>query len=230
MAPGQVLGSLPVGPVPILTFDLPAGGFFVRVHAVGTTVSAASNEVPLFVNVAVPPSPPANLLGLVNGSTLALTWRNTFGGGAPAGAMLDVSGAATTSIPLGAGESFTVGGVPAGTYVLRLRSINAGGASSPSNPVTVTMPGVCSGAPQPPTRFLAYRVGTTVFVIWESPAAGPAPTSYRLHVTGAAVLDVPLTATSISSPVPSGTYNLSVRSVNACGTSPPTAVQAVTVP
>ncbi len=130
---------------------------------------------------------------MVNGSTLALAWRNTFGGGAPTGAILDVTGAATTSIPLGPGESLNVGGVPAGTYTLRLRSTNAGGASAASNPVTVTFPDACSGAPEPPTRFLAYRIGTTVFVIWESPAAGAAPTSYLLHVTGAITLDVPLT-------------------------------------
>ena len=230
VAPGDVLGSLPVGPVPILTFDAPSGAFFVRVHAVGTSVSAASNEVPLFVNVPAPPSAPANLLGMVDGSSLALAWRNTFGGGQPSGAVLDVTGAATTSIPLGPGESLNVGGVPSGTYTLRLRSTNAGGAGLASNPVTVTFPDSCSGAPGPPTRFLAYRIGTTVFVIWESPAAGAAPTSYVLHVTGAFTLDVPLAATSLSSPAPPGTYNLSVSAVNACGASPPTAVQSVTIP
>ena len=111
-----------------------------------------------------------------------------------------MTGAATTSIPLGPGESLNVGGVPSGTYTLRLRSTNAGGASVASNPVTVTFPDACSGAPGPPTRFLAYRIGTTVFVIWESPAAGAAPTSYVLHVTGAITVDVPLPGDIVEQP------------------------------
>ena len=193
-------------------------------------MSAASNEVPLFVNVPAPPSAPANLLGMVSGSSLALAWRNTFGGGAPSGAVLDVTGAATTSIPLGPGETLNVAGAPGGTYTLRLRSTNAGGSSAASNPVTVAFPAACSGAPQAPTRFLAYRIGTTLFVIWESPAAGAAPTSYLLQVTGAINVGVPLAATSASSSVPAGNYNLSVQSVNACGASAPTAVQSVMIP
>ena len=231
VSPGEVLASMPLGPLPIFTLDVPTGAFLVRVRTVsGASISGVSNEVPLYVNVAVPPSAPANLLGVVNGSTLALTWRNTFGGGAPSGGILDVTGAATASIPVGATEMLSFPGVPGGTYTLQVRSTNAGGAGTASNAVTLSFPGACSGAPQTPSRFLAYRVGNQVYIVWESPTAGPAPTNYVLHATGTVTANLPLAATSFTSPVPPGTYNLSVSAANACGSSAATGVQTVTVP
>ena len=185
VAPGQVLASLPLGNLPIFTLDVPTGSFFIRMRSIaGATTSGVSNEVPLHVNVPVPPSEPASLLGLVNGSTLSLQWRNTFGGGVPAGAVLDVTGTHSLSLPLGDTEAFSIGPVPNGTYTFRVRNGNGGGAGPASNPVTLTFPGACSGAPQAPTRFLAYRIGTTLNVVWEAPSAGPAATTYVLRATG----------------------------------------------
>jgi hypothetical protein len=182
------------------------------------------------VNVPLAPSAPSNLLGLVNGSSLTLAWRNTFGGGAPSAHILDVSGAINISLPLGPGNSFSFSGVPAGTYTLSLRARNAGGASASSNPITLTFPGPCSGAPGTPENFLAYKVGNVVFVVWDPAATGPAPTGFVLNVTGSFVGPIPTTGRALSSPVAPGTYNVSVVATNLCGSSAPTAVQSVTVP
>ena len=78
--PGEVLGSLATNsPFPIWRVAAPTGAFYVRVHAIaGSERSGPSNEIRIFVNVPTPPSPPANLTALVNGSSLALTWRPTF--------------------------------------------------------------------------------------------------------------------------------------------------------
>ena len=232
VSPGQVLASLPIaGTAPIYTFAAPTGAFLVRVHTIsGASTSGPSNEIPLVVGLPVAPSAPANLLGLVNGSSLTLAWRNTFGGGAPASHILDVSGSINTSLPLGPGNSFSFSGVPAGTYTLSLRATNAGGASGSSNPVTLTFPSACSGAPGTPENFLAYKVGTTVFVVWDPAATGPAPTGFVLNVTGAFAGSFGTTGRAMSSPVAPGTYNVSVVANNACGTSAATAVQSVTVP
>ena len=94
--PGEVLASISVGSAnPIYTFVAPTGAFHVRMHTLsGATRSAPSNEIRIFVNVPAPPSAPADLLGLVNGSSVALAWRNTFEGGAPGGLILDVTGRA----------------------------------------------------------------------------------------------------------------------------------------
>ena len=92
--PGEVLGSIPTNsPFPIFTIAAPTGAFYVRMHALaGAERSGPSNEIRIFVNTSTPPSPPADLLGLVNGSSVGLTWRNTFLGGAPTDVVLERHG------------------------------------------------------------------------------------------------------------------------------------------
>ena len=219
LVPGQVLASLETGsPNPLFSFLAPTGSFYLRVHTrSGASRSAASNEIRLHVNVPVPPSAPANLLGLANGSSLALVWRNTFEGGPPSNLVLDVTGAFTGSFSLGLAETFQFPAVPPGTYTMSVRAANAGGSSPPSNPVSLTFPGPCSGAPATPANFLAYRLGATLFAVWDPPAAGPAPTSYVLHVTGAFVGAVPTPGRILSGTVAPGAYGLRVQASNACG-------------
>ena len=136
----------------------------------------------------------------------------------------------TTTIPLGAVERFQFPSVPSGTYTLSLRAQNAGGFSPSSNSVTLTFPGACTGAPQAPANLLAYKVGNVIFVVWDPPAAGAAPTSYVLNVTGSFVGSIPTPARSLSGTVGPGTYNISVYAANPCGTGAATPVQTVTIP
>ena len=230
--PGETLATLPTGSLaPTFTFTAPSGSFYVRLHALnGAARSAASNEVPIHVNVPVVPSAPANLLGLVNGSSLALAWTNTYTGGSPTSLVLDVTGSIATSIPLGLSEGFTFAGVPDGTYTLALRAQNAGGVSPPSTPVTLSFPGPCTGPPQAPTNVLAYRVGNTVFVNWAPAPGGPAPTGYVLNVTGSFVGSFPTSGRAMSGTVGPGSYTLTVGATNVCGASAASPPQTVVVP
>jgi hypothetical protein len=232
LVPGEVLAALPTGhTAPIFTFVAPTGSFFIRMHTVTASgESGPSNEIPLHVGVPVPPSAPQGLLGMVNGSAVALAWKNTFGGGAPTNSILDVTGSLNASLPVGLAESFTFPAVPPGTYTVRVRSSNAAGVSPPSDPVTLAFPGACLGPPVEPEHFLAYRIGNTIFVVWDPPASGPAPTEYVLDVSGAFVGAFSTGGRRLSGTVGPGTYNLSVRAVNPCGSSPATAAQAVSVP
>jgi hypothetical protein len=232
LTPGAALASLETGlTAPVFTLSVAPGAFFVRVYALsGAERSTASNEVRLFVDVAVPPSPPANLVGLVQDATVALAWRNTYEGGAPTSVILDVTGPVATSLPLGLVESFTFVGVPPGTYALSLRAVNAAGSSAPSNAITLTFPGTCSGPPRPPTNILAHRVGNRVTVQWDPPATGPAPTSYTLTLVSPLSLSLPTTARAVSGVVVSGNYVLRIHAVNACGVSAPSALHTVVVP
>ena len=232
LSPGEVLASIPTGSAaPTFAFAAPAGSFYVRVLALNDTArSAASNEIHVHVNTPVAPSAPANLLGLVNGSTLALAWTNTYGGGAPTSLVLDVSGAINTSVPLGLTDSFSFAGVPAGTYTLSLRAQNAAGSSPSSNIVAFSFPGVCSGPPDTPADVVAYLVGQTVFIDWAPAASGPAPTSYVLYVTGSFVGGFATTGHSLSGTVGPGSYTLAVVAVNACGPSAGSPPQTVVVP
>ncbi len=232
VAAGQTLASLQAaGTTPLHTFVAPTGAFYVRVHTVsGANRSIASNEIRIFVNVPAPPSAPADLIGLVNGSAVALAWRNTFEGGAPGGIVLDVAGPITRSIPLGMTEGFQFNGVPGGAYTVSVRAVNSFGSSTPSNSIVLTFPGPCSGPPLPPSRFLAHRVGRTLHVVWDPAASGPAPTSFVLNVSGAFSAALGTPARTLSGTVGPGTYHFSVLAANPCGSSDATAVQTVVVP
>ncbi|MCC6992188.1 MAG: cadherin-like domain-containing protein [Acidobacteria bacterium] len=232
VTPGQTLAALPTGSgLPVFTFTAPNGAFYLRLKSAGGgQTSAASNEIRVFVNQPVAPSAPANLLGLADGSVLGLTWRQTFGGGTPTGAILDVSGPVSASLPLAATESFSFSNVPAGTFTFSLRAANTSGTSPSSNSVTLAFPGGCTGVPQTPAGFLAYNVGNTLHVLWEPPSSGAAVSGYVLNVSGAFTGTFPLPLRGLSAPVPPGTYTFTVRAVNSCGSSPATAPQTVVVP
>ena len=186
-----------------MTFALPSGSFHLRVRAiVGGTSSGVSNEILVHVNVLLPPSPPAGLLGLVVGDTLSLAWTNTLEGGAPAAAVLDVTGAATLSVPLGLTDTFSFAGVPPGTYTFAVRAVHGVGSSAPSNAVTLTFPGGCAGA----------------------------PLAYVLNVSGSFVGALATPVRALSGAVGAGSYGFTVVASNACGASAPTATQTVNIP
>ena len=229
-SPGVPAAQILVDNVPTFTLQAPTGTIYLRVRTrVGTSQSDPSNEIQVLVNVLAPPSAPDNVLTLVNDTSVALTWRNTFTGGAPLNMVLDVTGALTATLPLGLTDSVQFNGVPAGTYTLTLRAVNLAG-SADAAPVTLTFPGPCSGVPQVPTNLVAYKVGNTIHVVWDAPSAGAAPTFYVLNVTGSFVGGFATTVRSMSGTVGPGTYGISVAAVNPCGTSAATATQTVTVP
>jgi len=229
--PGSVIGALPLGVTPSVTVTLPTGSFYIRLRtlAAGQT-SAASNEVLTHVNVPVVPSAPANLLGLTNGSALGLAWTPTFAGGASSGVTLEVSGALSVSLPLGAVDNFSFPSVPPGTYTFTVRQTGTGGTSPASPPVTLTFPGGCSGAPQVPANFLAFNAGGILSLSWDAPLTGAAPTGYLLSVTGSFVGTLPMNTRTFNTPGPAGTFNLAVIATNPCGASVPTATRTVSFP
>ena len=233
VSPGEVLASVATGgTATTYTFAAPTGAFYIRLHAVASGArSVASNEIRIFVNVPAPPSAPTNLLGLAVGSSLQLAWKNTAAGGTPTGVIVDVTGSLVGSLSLPLAEDFALaGGVPAGTYTMSLRAVNSTGISASSNSVTLTFPGACSGAPAPPTNFVATTGVNALSLSWGLPASGPAPSGYVLIVSGAFVGSVPVTGRSVAGAVPAGTYTLSVAATNACGTSAPSPPVTVTVP
>ena len=77
-------------------------------------------------------------------------------------------------------------------------------------------------------------VGTTVTLSWTPPATGGAPTSYSLEASlsagGPALTVIPVASTSLTVPgVPSGTYFVRVKAVNAEGAGPPSNEETVVV-
>ena len=198
----------------------------------GAQMSLPSNEIRVYVNVPQRPSPPTNFQAAVRGSTLWLAWRNTYAGGAPTGLAMDVTGGVTATMALPFGEAFTVPAMPNGTFTLRLRALNAAGASNQSSSVTVDLAQqhlrVATGA----VELLRHQCG-----------------QHRRHVVGAAVgrhagarlppdrhrvdqrQSFPITGLGFAAVAPPGTYNLS-RALGECVWRPvrATAIQTVVIP
>lgn len=217
--------------MPLVTLPVPTGSYLVRVRTVTAGgASAPSAEVALHVNVPVAPSPPAGLLALVQDSTVALAWRNTFAGGPPSALWLEISGALAGSVPLAVSESVSFSNVSPGTYDVTLNALNAGGISGKSATVSVSVPAACSGIPHTPTGVLVYRLGSTVHLVWDAADSGAAATSYQLAVSGSFVGTVAVPGRAFSAPAPSGTYAITVVAVNVCGVSAPTAPVSTVVP
>lgn len=233
ISPGEVLATITTtGTAPIFTFVAPTGSFYIRMHTLsGASMSAASEETRLVVNVPGVPSAPANLLGMVSGSNLSLAWRNTFEGGTPSALVLQVSGTFSTTLLLPLGDSVGVAGVPDGTYTFMLRAVNpTGPPSEVSNPVTLTFPGPCSGVPATPVSFIAAKDGNLITLVWERATTGPAATGFVVNVTGAFVGPIATAQRTLSGAVGPGSYTVTVQATNACGSSLPTAPQTVVIP
>jgi hypothetical protein len=232
LAPGEVVASLPTGSVSTrYTFAAPSGTFLVRVRTVsGGARSDPSNEIRLAVNVPLPPSAPGPLLGLVTGTSVHLAWKSSFAAGAATGYVLDVDGSAQTSIPLGPAEQAAFTAVPGGTYTVRLRALNASGASPPSAPLVVSIPSTCSRPPQVPAGLWIERSGSLLTASWDPPAAGPAPAGYVVAVSGALLGDFPTGERTLTGAVAPGHYEVSVRAVTPCGFGPATPAQVIVVP
>ena len=134
--------------------NVPAGTYFVRVRgkdAAGT--GPASNEVTVVVTGSGPapgPCVPRNLTGLVIGSDVALGWDEPSGAGSQCGSnsyLVQVGSApgasdlAQVSTP-GLIGAYSVSGVGAGTFYIRVRSQGPGGVSAPSTELVITVTGI----------------------------------------------------------------------------------------
>jgi hypothetical protein len=230
----QTLASIPTGSAePTFTFEAPSGIFYVRVAAIrGGVELPASDDVRVVVNTPARPAAPTRLLGLMTGAGLTLSWQNSVDGDPISGLVLDVTGAATLSVPLGVTERFTFGAIPPGTYQFRVRAVNESGSSVSSNATSLTFPGGCRAfsVPAPVAGLQVYRVGNVITVRWTPPSFGAAVDDYVLVISGAASMTLPMTSREISSPAPPGTYTFTVAARNACGTGVFFDPQSITVP
>lgn len=190
------------------------------------------NGLALFVESGAPRVlPPTNLTATISGSSVTFSWSTSPLGPASASYVLEAGTAQGLanigSLPMGSGTTFTVPGVPPGTYWVRVRTVHASGTSAPTPDIAVTVGGVgCSSPPLPPGE-LDYDVnGSTVTFRWAI-GPGPMPTSFLLQAgaspgvmnigTFPAGSDTQITFGGI----PTGVYYVRLLAQNACGISAP---------
>jgi hypothetical protein len=176
-----------------------------------------------------PPQAPTALTASALLSTVTLTWTPSTDGG-PAQRYLVDAGTASGVYNLGTivlpttATTTQVGGVPPGTYFVRVRAQNAVGTSGPSPQAQVTV-GACA-APGTAGPLSAAVSGQNVSLQWGAPAGGVTQ-GYRFLVGSAPglanvlVADYPASVTALAAPgVPYGTYYARVAATNACGIGP----------
>jgi hypothetical protein len=230
--------------------DVAVGTYFVRVRAENDAgMSGSSNEVIVTVGAGTGPAPtpavpgpPRGLTARVSGSAVAFAWTAPSVGGSPqtywidAGSSVGLSDLASFSTGTTA-TSFSVSGVPAGTYYVRIRGANAAGAGAPSNEVVVFVAGstACTVPPDAPNALRSTVTGSNVTLGWN--ASVGSPTSYVIEAGsrfGAAdllVSDTGSTATAmVATNVAGGTYFVRIRARNACGMSAPSNEAVIVVP
>jgi hypothetical protein len=180
------------------------------------------------------PNAPSNLRIVTVASTSVFTWSapSLFNGGAPTSYLLEAGfapGATAIMLPIaGTGTTFTVPGVPPGTYYVRIRAVNAHGSSTASNEVVLVVGATGVGLPDSPTGLTAFMAGDRITITW-TPALGGGPASSFVVEAGStsgasniASLEVPRASFTFSG-VPPGFYFLRVRARNAAGVSAPSA-------
>lgn len=238
--PGEVLATIPINSTtPSFTFAAPAGAYYLRLRTVsGAQVSRPSGEIRMYVGAFSGPTAPRSLTAYGRNSSVVLNWLNTFSGGEPTAMVVDVSqnGARLTSLPMGVTNTWSYDAVPPGTYAFTVRATNGAGTSGSSNSVTLTFPLSGCSSPSTPISFSFAANGRSVAAYWLPATSGTRPTGYTVEArmrnpnnSTTPLGTFPVTATTISSPVGPGRYEVRVRSENICGNSGFTGWQAVTV-
>jgi 5-hydroxyisourate hydrolase-like protein (transthyretin family) len=139
------VASLPVAARNFTFEPVPNGVYFIRVRArQGAQLSPPSGEAMVVIgNVPSPTEGPRSLTHTVSGSTVTFTWLLPVSG-TPTSYVLEAGSASGLAdivvFPTGSTAlTAAFNGVPAGTYYVRVRAVNAQGRSVASNERTVTV-------------------------------------------------------------------------------------------
>lgn len=144
-APGTMnLGAVPLGNVTRFTATAPLGTYYVRVRASNAcgTSAPSSESVVVLDGSTPPPATPTGFTAAVTGRSVGFAWSPALSGGTPSGYQIEAGvtpGGVIAVLPTAA-TSFVVPQAPAGTFYVRVRAVNAAGASAPTADVTVVVP------------------------------------------------------------------------------------------
>ena len=218
----------------LVTAGVPVGTYYVRVRGLDASgLGPASNEIQLSVGGVALSAPVLNNNQpvLTSGSTVTLSWTAP-AAGLPISYVIEASstpGGPANLANFNTGNvqtALVVPNVPAGTYYVRVRGVDASGPGAPSNEIQLVVGnvgGVCPSAPR--GLNIVSQSGGAVTLAWLPPLTG-APTSYVVQagsVPGAANLanvDTNSTALSLAATVPAGSYFVRVYArSSACASS-----------
>ena len=123
-----------------LSSTLPPGTYFARVRATNAcSTGIASNEVSFTISApACPvPSAPTGLTASVSGTTVSLSWLA--GSGSPTSYVVEIVSSSGSSVSVTSPATSATATLAAGTYLIRVKALNACGTSEASSQVTATV-------------------------------------------------------------------------------------------
>ena len=190
---------------------------------------------------ATAPGAPTGFSATVNGTSVTMTWSAPASGdpvvtyiieaGSSSG-LVNLANLATGS----SATTFSSGGVPNGTYFVRVKAQNAAGTSAASNEaILVVGATACTSAPNPPTGLASTVTASTIALTWTAPSGSCAPASYVLQAgaaSGSSALansNVGNVTSYTATGVGAGTYYVRVVAANASGQSAASNEVVVTV-
>jgi hypothetical protein len=141
---GGTIFSASLGPSTTFLTTGPAGTYYTRVRAANPCgVSAPSVELPITLGCSSMAIVPANLAVTKVGGIATFSWLPPLGATSfrlQAGTSAGSSNAADTDVGAVTSLAIGLGGVPPGTYYVRVAAVSACGVGGPSNEVVVTVP------------------------------------------------------------------------------------------
>ncbi len=200
----------------------------------GSPIGVTGGAITAGINFALDPlqaapGSPSSLTATVTGGTALITWSPPTSGGVATSYILEAGvspGTTAVTLPTTA-PSLSVPGVPAGTFYLRVRAVNAFGAGPASAEFVLTVGSGGAVTLSPPTNLVAWTSDGRLTMTWTAPT-GTTPTSYVVEAGSAvglsniAVLEVTNRSFTFE-PVPGGFYFLRVRSKSGALVGAPTA-------
>ncbi len=143
-SPGATGVSVPVGNVTAFQATAPAGTHYTRVRAVNACGSSApSAEVVLVAACSPSAVVPAGFTVNKVGGVATFAWQPALGATSyrlQAGTAPSLTNVLDTNMGTATGLTVPLGGVPAGTYYLRVAAMSACGLGAPSAEVALTVP------------------------------------------------------------------------------------------
>ncbi|MBI3492867.1 MAG: fibronectin type III domain-containing protein [Acidobacteria bacterium] len=193
--------------------------------------SAARPIMRVTVAGATAPGAPSGLTATSSGSSVTLTWSAPTTGDPVVTYIIEAGSASglanLANFPTNStATTFSAGGVPDGTYYVRLKAQNAAGMSGASNEaVLVVGTPACSSAPNAPSGLASNVSGRTVTLSWSAPSGGCDPTSYILQAgltSGSSALansNIGNVTRFVATGIGNGSYYIRVVAANAFGQS-----------
>jgi hypothetical protein len=201
------------------------------------TLSALALSVVSVTTHAQAPAAPTGLTQQVVGNLVTISWNGVVGAVAYIVQVGTVSGASNVFNARVGDITGASGSLPSGAYFWRVIAVGPSGdasLASAESQFSVGAGGPCV-APGSPQSLTANVASFVVSLFWTTPSTGTPPFTYTIEAGSSsgqanlAVLPTGSSATQFSTAAPAGIYFVRLRAQNACGVSPASTEQVVTV-